>query len=70
MEHEQIERINQLARIKKERELTPQEEDERRRLHRAYIAGFRQNMEQVLKSVRIKEADGSLTPLKKKADKP
>lgn len=70
MEHEQIERINQLARIKKERELTPEEETERKELHQAYIAGFRQNMEQVLQSVRIKEADGSLTPLKKKADKP
>lgn len=70
VEHEKILRINELAKLKKERSLTPEEETERKALHQEYIAGFRQNMEAVLQNVRIKQADGSLTPLKKKADKP
>ena len=70
MDHEKILRINQLAQLKKERALTPQEEAERKALHQEYLSGFRQNMEQVLQNVRIQEADGSLTPLQKKADKP
>lgn len=70
MEHDRIERINELAKLKKERALTSEEDEERRQLHQEYIAGFRANMEQVLQNVRIKEKDGSLTPLQKKADKP
>lgn len=69
MEHEKVLRINELAKIKKERGLTPEEDAERKALHQEYIAGFRQNMEAVLQTVRIKQPDGSLTPLKKKADK-
>ena len=69
MEHEKILRINELAKIKKERSLTADEEEERKTLHQEYIAGFRQNMEAVLQNVRVKQPDGSLTPLKKKADK-
>ncbi|MDD3334620.1 MAG: DUF896 domain-containing protein [Eubacteriales bacterium] len=69
METEKIERINALARAKKERLLTPEEEAERKALHAEYLAGFRSNMEQVLQNVRIQEKDGSLTPLQKKADK-
>lgn len=70
MEHEKILRINELSRLSRERALTPAEEEERAALRREYIDGFRQNMEAVLQSVRIQEKDGSLTPLKKKADKP
>lgn len=70
MDAEKIARINELARLKKERALTAEEAAEHQSLRQEYIAGFRQNMESVLQSVRIKEADGTLTPLKKKADKP
>lgn len=70
MEHEKVLRINELAKIKKERDLTPEEDAERKVLHQEYIAGFRQNMEAVLQNVRVKQPDGNLTPLKKKADKP
>ena len=70
MEHEKVLRINELAKIKKERSLTPEEDAERKALHQEYIAVFRQNMEAVLQNVRVKQPDGSLTPLKKKADKP
>ena len=70
MEHEKILRINELAKLKKERTLTPEEETERKALHQEYLEGFRQNMEKVLQNVRIQEKDGTLTPLQKKADKP
>ena len=70
VEHDRIERINELAKLKKERALTSEEDEERRQLHQEYIAGFRANMEQVLQNVRIQEKDGSLTSLQKKADKP
>ena len=70
MEHEKVERINELARLKKLRALTDEEEAERTLLYKEYLADFKQGMQQTLDRVRIKEEDGSLTPLQKKADKP
>lgn len=70
MESERIERINELARLKKLRPLTSEEEAERGLLYKEYLADFRKGMEQTLDQVRIQEADGTLTPLEKKADKP
>ena len=70
MEHEKIERISELTRLRRERELTHEELVEREALRREYIDGFRQNMQAVLESVRLKRPDGSLEPLQKKEDKP
>ena len=70
MEHEKIERISELTRLSRERELTHEELVEREALRREYIEGFRQNMQAVLESVRLKRPDGSLEPLQKKEDKP
>ena len=69
MEHEKIERINELARIAKERELTPEEQTERAALRKEYLDGFRENMRQILEGVVIQRPDGSEEPLKKKQDK-
>ena len=69
MEHEKIERINELARLAKERELTPEELAERAALRKEYLDGFRENMRQVLEGVVIQRPDGSKEPLKKKQDK-
>ena len=69
MEHEKIERINELARLAKERELTPEELEERAALRKEYLDGFRENMRQVLEGVVIQRPDGSKEPLKKKQDK-
>jgi uncharacterized protein YnzC (UPF0291/DUF896 family) len=68
MEQHEIERINELARLRRERALTSQEEAERDDLRRRYIDGFRQSMEQTLQAVRIREADGTLNPLQKKGE--
>lgn len=69
MEHEKIERINELARLAKERELTPEEQIERAALRKEYLDGFRENMRQILEGVVIQRPDGSKEPLKKKQDK-
>ena len=70
MEHEKIERISELTRLSRERELTHEELVEREALRREYLEGFRQNMQAVLESVRLKRPDGSIEPLQKKEDKP
>ncbi|HIR81243.1 MAG TPA: DUF896 domain-containing protein [Candidatus Limiplasma merdipullorum] len=69
MEHEKIERISELTRLSRERELTHEELVEREALRREYLDGFRQNARAVLESVRLKRPDGTLEPLKKKEDK-
>ena len=66
MEHEQIERINELARLSRERELTQQEQTERAALRAQYIAEFRENTRAALESVRLQRPDGTLVPLQKK----
>ena len=69
MEHETIERINELSRLARERELTPEEQVERAALRKEYLDGFRENMRQILEGVVIQRPDGSTEPLKKKQDK-
>ena len=66
MEHEKIERITELTRLSRERELTHEELVEREALRREYLDGFRQNARAVLENVRLKRPDGTLEPLKKK----
>ena len=66
MEHEQIERINELARKKKTVGLTQEEQSEQAALRAQYLQEFRVNMEDTLKRVRVEQADGTYRPLIKK----
>lgn len=66
MEHEQIERINELARKKKTIGLTEAEALEQAQLRAQYLREFRANMEATLQAVRVEQADGSYKPLVKK----
>lgn len=66
MDAKKIERINELARKKKEEPLTQEEHDEHQALRREYIDGFKANMAMVLENVKIKQVDGTLKPLEKK----
>lgn len=66
MEHEQIERINELARKKKTVGLTETEALEQAQLRAQYLREFRANMEATLQAVRVEQADGSYKPLVKK----
>ncbi len=69
MDHKKIERISELTRISRVRQLTHEELEEREALRREYLDGFRQNAQAVLESVRLKRPDGTIEPLKKKQDK-
>ena len=69
MEPEKIQRINELKKISRERDLTALEKEEQSSLRQEYITGFRANMQQILENVRIQETDGSVRPLQKKEDK-
>jgi len=66
MEKEKIARINELARLAKERELTPFELAERAELRRQYIDDWRAGAIAALESVRVQEPDGSIHPLRKR----
>lgn len=67
MKQEKIDRINELARLAKQRELTEEEQAERAALRQEYIAAFRGNLEAQLKSITIQYPDGSKKKLEKKA---
>ena len=66
MEHEKIERLNELARKKKTVGLTQAEVAEQTALRREYIDAFRTHVEAVLQNTVIQHPDGSKTPLQKK----
>ena len=79
MTQEKIDRINELARIARERGLTAEEQAERTALREEYIAAFRGNLEAQLKTIteanrkqgedltkKIGEMQGSITSLTEK----
>ena len=66
MTNSKLERINALARIAKERELTPEELAERDVLRREYIAEWRRGAEQVLENTYVVDESGKHKLPKKK----
>ncbi len=67
MEKEKIERINELARKRKAEGLTPSEQAEQEALRKEYIAGFRNNLQELLDSMVVQNPDGSRHRLQKKS---
>lgn len=65
MEKKQLERISELTRISRERELTAAEKEERQALRAAYIAEIRADLIGTLDNVSLKNPDGSIEPLKR-----
>lgn len=65
MENAKLDRINELARWAKIRDLTPEELAERDALRKEYIAEWRLGAEQVLENTYIVTPDGKKTKLKK-----
>lgn len=62
-----IDRINELARKARTPEgLTPDEQEEQRRLRAEYVAAVRQNLEAQLQNTYIVEPDGTKRPLNRK----
>lgn len=65
MREEDIKRINELARIKKQRELTAEEQQERQALYRQYIDEMKSSLAAQLESITVLNEDGSKHKLKK-----
>ncbi len=66
MENSKLNRINELARLAKERELSQEELDERDMLRKEYIAEWRRGAEQVLENTYIVTPDGKKRKLQKR----
>lgn len=64
MEKVNINRINELAHIAKQRPLTPEETAERDVLRKKYLENFRAAFRQQLDNTVIQREDGSREPLK------
>ena len=66
MENSKLNRINELAALAKERELTEEEKVERDALRKEYIAEWRRGAEQVLENTYVIGPDGVKRKLEKK----
>ena len=70
MEQSKLDRINELARLAKERELTAEELRERDALRKACIAEWRQSTIAVLENTYVLTPDGKKHKLQKKGELP
>ena len=68
MEQKKIDRINELSRLARERELTEEEQQERAALRAEYIADFRRATIYVLENTYIMTPDGKKHKLPKKGE--
>lgn len=66
MENSKLNRINELAKIAKERALTAEELSERDALRREYIAEWREGAKQVLDNTYLVTPDGKKHKLEKR----
>jgi len=66
MIQEKLNRINALAKLQKERELTPEEKEEQARLRKEYIEEWRAGAVQVLENTYIVDKNGVKRKLQKK----
>ena len=70
MEQKKIDRINELSRLARERELTEEEQQERAALRAEYIADFRRATIDVLENTYIVTPDGKKHKMEKKGEPP
>ena len=66
MEQTKLDRINELARLAKERELTEAEQTERAALRKEYIEDMKSSLRVQLERTSIKEPDGTIHRVSKK----
>lgn len=66
MEQTKIDRINELARLARERALTAEEQNERAALRREYLDDWRRSTISVLENTYIQTPDGKKHRLQKK----
>ncbi len=66
MDQKRIDRINELYRLSKQRELTEDEKAEQQTLRREYIEAYRRSLTNILDNSSILRPDGTKEPVKKK----
>ncbi len=66
MEKERMDRISELTRISRERELSQEEKNERLELRKEYLAQWRKSTEATLENTYIVDEDGTKRKLKRK----
>lgn len=59
MDEKKVERINELSRLARERELTAEEQAERAQLRAEYVASFKASLTGILDNTVIQYPDGS-----------
>ena len=67
MENSKLKRINELAAIAKQRELTAEEFEERAKLRKEYIEEFRASTMQILDNTYVQTPDGKKHKLQRKS---
>ena len=64
-----IKRINELAAKKRSVGLSPEEQEEQKKLYKEYLSRFRANMEKQLDNTDVEFPDGRVLPFKKAGKK-
>lgn len=64
MDKNLLNRINELAKKKREQGLTPDEQVEQKKLYKIYLGEIRTQFDKTLDNVSVKEKDGEVVPFK------
>lgn len=64
MENKLLDRINELAKKKKEGTLTKEEQAEQKKLYAQYLSEIKTQFNRTLDNVSVKEKDGKIVPFK------
>lgn len=70
MDKKMLERINELAKKKKEHGLTEAEQKEQKKLYKIYLGEIRTQFNATLDNVSVEEKDGTVRPFKEAYKKP
>ena len=69
MDKNLLNRINELAKKKREQGLTPEEQAEQKKLYKIYLGEIRTQFDQTLDNVSVKEKNGEVVPFKQEYKK-
>lgn len=64
MDKNLLNRINKLAKKKREQGLTPEEQAEQKKLYKIYLGEIRTQFDKTLDNVSVKEKNGEVVPFK------
>lgn len=70
MDKKMLDRINELAKKKKEQALTEAEQKEQKELYKIYLSEIRTQFNATLDNVSVEEKDGTVRPFKEAYKKP